>query len=162
MSTEPTDEPILAAEAGNGTTTLAVASDEPAMTVPLSQRLASVQYWTTRRDLHDVNSKTYKILNKKVEVLDGMYQRELAAWKGRKMMEPALRLESKKRRAETMAAKKQATVARLVDAVEGIVTVNDKAKLAAAVADALEPPAEAPKKKAKKAKKVHVEEGDSE
>ena len=157
-ATEPEPEP---APEVSPTTALTILPEEPvSTTVPLETKRVALDFWTARRDLHDVNSKTYKTLNKKVEVLDGVYQRELAAWKGRKMMEPALRLESKKRRAETMAAKKQATVARLVDAVEGVTAVKDKTKLAAAVTAALEAP-EPPKKKQKKgATKAAVEEDD--
>ena len=90
------------------------------------------------------------------------HERELKAWQGKKLMEPQRRLEAKKRRAETMVKKKQATVARLVDAVEGVATVKDQAKRVAAAAAALEPPEPPPKKHKKGAKAAIEEEEDSE
>lgn len=157
MAAERVEEPVLAQEA-SPTTTLALADEPPTTTtVPLESKRVALEFWTARRDLHDVNSKTYKTLNKKVVLLDSVYQRELAAWRGKKLLEPQRRLESKKRRAETLAKKKEALIDRLVDAVEGVATVKDQTKLVAAVTAALEPP-EPPPKKQKKGAKAAVEE----
>ena len=154
-------EPTIAQEAGNGTTTLTVAADEPAMTVPLSQRLASVQYWTTRRDLHSADTKAYKALDEKVKKMDGVFQFELAAHRGRQLLEPQRRLEMSKKRKATLLKKRADSIGRVVKAIKGLGSaVKDDDALAVAVADALEPPAEPQKKKAKKARKVTEEEED--
>ena len=162
MATEHVEQPVLAQEA-SPTTTLALADEPPATTtVPLESKRVALDFWTARRDLHDTQTKAFKALNDKVERLRVEYERELKAWQGKKLLEPQRRLESKKRRAETMAKKKEALIDRLVDAVEGVATVKDQTKLVAAVTAALEPPEPPPKKKAKGAKAAVEEEDESE
>ena len=159
MATEHAEEPVLAQEAGP-TTTLALADEPPTTTtVPLETKRVALEFWKARRDLHDPQTKAFKLLDDKVECLRADYERELAAWKGKKLMEPQRRLESKRRRAVTMAKKKEATIARVVAAVEGVATIKDQTKLVAAVTAALEPP-EPPPKKHKKGAKAAVEEED--
>ena len=152
-------QPVLADDASNPVTTLTIADEPPtSTTVPLLKKKATLDFWTSRRDLHDVNSKTYKSLATKVEQITTEYQREMSAWQGRKLMEPARRLESKKRRAETMEKKRLATVQRIVEAVEkNGGNVKDKVRLAKAVAAALEPPEPAKATVAKKQRVVEEE-----
>ena len=134
--------PVLADDASNAVTTIALAEEPPtSTTVPLLKKKATLEFWTCRRDLHDVNSKMHKSLATKVEQLTTEYQREMSAWQARKLLEPSRRLESKKRRAETIEKKRIATVQRVVEVVEkNGGNVKDKVRLAKAVAAALEPP----------------------
>ena len=111
--------PVLADDASNPTTTLTLVEEPTATaTVPLLKKKTAVDFWTARRDLHPVNSKAFKALSTKVETLTAEYQRDYDAWRGKKLMEPARRLESKKRRADTLEKKRLFTVQRILEAVE--------------------------------------------
>ena len=153
MSTEET--PTLAAEAGNDVTTLALAPESESLvtTVPLEKKKTSLEFWCARRDLHDSGSKTYKSLDAKVGLLRVEYERELDAWRGRKLQEPAKRLDAKKRRAETVAKKKRDLITDIVDKVTTALGADAaaKKKAMAAVSNLLEP-AEEPKKKQKRSR----------
>ena len=160
MSTEEM-QPTLAD--ANSTTTLALAPEQEPLvtTVPISTKKAALEFWSARRDLHDPTSKAFKKLHEKVELLRVEYENAYDAWRGRKLQEPANRLDAKKRRAATIAKKKAETIDRVCAAVESIVQVKDTDKLAEVVTAALEPAEEAPTKRAKKTARVE-EEGDSE
>lgn len=151
--------PVLADDASNAVTTLALAEEKPAATtVPLETKRVSLEFWTSRRDIHSVNSRAWKAHNDKVERLRSEYQREMSAWQARKLLEPSRRLESKKRRAETIEKKRIAVVQRILEAVEkNGGNVKDKVRLAKAVAAALEPPEPVKAAVAKKQRVVEEE-----
>lgn len=157
--TELDPPPVLADDASNAVTTIALAEEPTATaTVPLLKKKASLEFWTSRRDLHDVSSKMHKSLATKVEQLTAEYQREMSAWQARKLLEPSRRLESKKRRADTLEKKRIATVQRILEAVEkNGGNVKDKVRLAKAVAAALEPPEPVKAAVAKKQRVVEEE-----
>lgn len=167
MATEQLESSVLADDASNAVTTLAVAHEKPATTIELETRRLVLAQWEGRRDLHAPDTKAWKLLNAKYETLKSAYDVAFNAWQGRKLQEPARRLESNKRRAETMAKRHEETIARIVAAVQGLATIKEKGKLTAAIADALTPPP-AQKKRRKKATKakpleaVEEEEDDSE
>ena len=156
------ETPTLASEAANDVTTLALAPESESLstTIVLEKKKAALDFWCARRDLHESGCKAFKKLQEKTELLRAEYERELDAWRGRKLMEPQMRLEAKKRRAATIAKKKADAIDRVVAAVGGIVAVKDKTKLAEVVAAALAPAEEA-KKRSKKTARVEEEGDDS-
>ena len=91
--------------------------------------------------------------------IDGALQVELAAHRGRQLLEPQRRLETAKKRKATLLQRRADSIGRVVKAVKSLGSLKDDDALAVAVADALEPP-EPPKKKAKGAKKARVEADD--
>ena len=159
MSAEPEPEPTPET---SPTTALAIVPDEPvSTTVPLETKRVALEFWTARRDLHQPTTKAYRELADKCLVLKQAYERELAAHRGRQLMQPQRRLETAKKRKATLLQRRADSIGRVVKAVKGLGSVKDDDALAVAIADALEPP-EPPKKKAKKAKKVAEEEEDEE
>ena len=161
MATEQLESSVLADDASNAVTTLAVTHEKPATTIELETRRLVLAQWEGRRDLHAPDTKAWKLLNAKYESLKSAYDVAYNAWQGRKLQEPARRLESNKRRAETMAKKEQDMVARIVAAVQGLAKVKDADMLTAAIADALTPPpAQKKRKKAKTAKPLEAVEED--
>ena len=153
-------EPALAPEE-SPTTALVVAPEQPtSTTIELEKRRIVLAQWEQRRDLHQTTTKAYRDLADKCAVLRQAYERDVAAYRGRQLMQPALREAAAKKRTATLEKKRAATIDRVVASVEGVAPVKDKAQLKAAVAAALAPPQEPPKKK--KQKKAAVEEEDSE
>ena len=156
---------ILAQEATNSVTTLAVAPEVPRVqhTVVLERQRIIVEAFAARRDLHAPNTKAWDQLHTKYEALKAAYDNAVQEWQVRKEQAPVRRLESAKKRVQTMAKKQEATVERILAAVESVTTVKQKAKLALLVKAALEPPeGEKPKKKRARvsAKAVVIEEED--
>jgi len=161
MATEQLESSVLADDASNAVTTLAVAHEKPTTTIELETRRLVLAQWEGRRDLHAPDTKAWKLLNTKCETLKSVYDVAYNAWQGRKLQEPARRLESNKRRAETMAKRHEETIARIVAAVQRLAKVKDEDALHAAIAAALTPPpAQKKRKKAKTAKPMETVEED--
>ena len=126
---------MLADDASNAVTTIALAEEPPTSTTVPSSRRATLEFWTCRRDLHDVNSKMHKSLATKVEQLTTEYQREMSAWQARSSgtLPPA----QARSAAPTIEKKRIAAVQRVVEVVEkNSGNVKDKVRLAKAVAAA--------------------------
>ena len=65
MAAEHAEEPVLAQEA-SPTTTLALADEPPTTTtVPLETKRVALEFWTARRDLHDSQTKAFKLLTRR-------------------------------------------------------------------------------------------------
>ena len=133
------DPPPTVAQEANAVTTLALADEKPFTTVPLEAQRISLEQWERRAALHSADTKARKALDEKCALLRQKYERDLDAWRGRKLQEPTKRLQASVKRKQTMQKRKDETIDRIVAAVKCIATVKDSAALAAAVAAALEP-----------------------
>ena len=162
MSAEPEPEPALAQEAANGVTTLAVAMEEKptTMTIPLERQRIVLQGWIDRQMLHSPSTKAYKELGERVAKLQQKYDKDCGAYRGRQLMQPALREAAMKKRAATVKAKHEAMVGDIVKRVTDALGADaaGKKKAAAAVADLFESAEKAEPKKKKQKAKVAVEE----
>ena len=157
------EPPPAVAQETNAVTTLALADETPFTTVPLEAQRISLEQWERRAALHSSDTKARKALDEKCALLRQKYERDLDAWRGRKLQEPTKRLQATVKRKRTMLKRKDEMAGRVVAAVKRIVTVKDSGALAAAVAAALEPEEATPvAKKAKVVKKQHsgIEEED--
>ena len=154
------EPPPTVAQEANAVTTLALADEKPFTTVPLEAQRISLERWERRAALHSSDSKARKALDEKCALLRQKYERDLDAWRGRKLQEPTKRLQASVKRKQTMQKRKDEAIDRIVAAVKRIATIKDGSALAAAVAAALEPEEAAPPAKKAKVVKKRVEEED--
>ena len=155
MSLADEPEPAPAPEE-SPTTALVVAPEQPtSTTIELEKRRIVLAQWEQRRDLHQTTTKAYRDLADKCAVLRQAYERDVAAYRGRQLMQPALREAAAKKRTATVKAKREAMISDIVTRVTDALGADaaGKKKAAAAVADLFEPVEKAePKKKKQKAK----------
>ena len=154
------EPPPTVAQEANAVTTLALADEKPFTTVPLEAQRISLSSGSAAPRLLGGHKGAEGPRRAECALLRQKHERDLDAWRGRKLQEPTKRLQASVKRKQTMQKRKDEAIDRIVAAVKRIATIKDGSALAAAVAAALEPEEAAPPKKAKVVKKRVEEEED--
>ena len=129
--TTDAEQPVLADDASNPVTTLALAPEEkPATTIVLEHQRIALQGLMERQALHDPSTKSYKAIGARVAKLQQRYDNDLSAFQAKQLLRPTKRIEANLKRIKTLEKKKAATVQRVIAAVEkNVGSVKDKTRL---------------------------------
>ena len=97
--TTDAEQPVLADDASNPVTTLALAPEaKPATTIVLEHQRIALQGLMERQALHDPSTKSYKAIGARVAKLQQRYDNDLSAFQAKQLLRPTKRIEANLKR----------------------------------------------------------------